>query len=150
MLNQEISKKPLVDILSKLLNTQIVMSKGSYVKLSNKEIVETSIIEQAITEQEKEYNINIGIENKLIVKNKLRNLNVTTTSGKVFYADLESRVDLEVAVQRLLDNNITETKWKLAEPIDGKKEQTVTIEELKEASKLALFKKGSLIGISED
>jgi len=75
-------------------------------------------------------------------------LKVTTKSGKIFYADTGSRLDISTAIEMSNHSNVTTTLWKLAEPINGKKIVNVTIEELKEAQRLALMAKGSLIGVT--
>lgn len=80
--------------------------------------------------------------------NALSVATVTTTSGKVFYADTESRTDLISACQEALENNLPvtfESEWKLAEPIDGSKLSIVTLAEIREARSLALRFKGSLV-----
>ena len=76
----------------------------------------------------------------------LARLTVTIGSGKVFYANSEARGDLRDAIGIALDEGQTETIWKLAEVYAGSKLNNVTIEELKEASKLALIAKGEIIG----
>lgn len=78
----------------------------------------------------------------------LSHLTVTTASGKVFYADAESRLDLEVAIQRGSEIGIAETTWKLAEGED--RMVVVSIDELKEASYLALQTKAQLIGVESE
>ena len=77
----------------------------------------------------------------------LSKLTVTTKSGKVFYADTESRVDLESAIASGIRNGITSTLWKLAEEFQGNRFVEVSAEELQEASMLALTAKGSIVGV---
>lgn len=75
---------------------------------------------------------------------QLNNLIVTTTSGKRFYADPQSRTDLDGAVLHGYINNALDTlqeNWKTA---DGW--QFVTFAEMKEASRKALEAKGQIVG----
>ena len=75
----------------------------------------------------------------------LDKLTVTTESGKVFYADSASRIDLQGAITSAELKGITEKPWKLAEPIDGQKIVIVTLDEIKEAVFLALEAKGAIV-----
>lgn len=77
----------------------------------------------------------------------LAKLTVTTSTGKVFYADTESRVDLNDAIRRAEKENILETVWKLAEAFEGERVVIVTLEEIREAADLALSTKGSIVGV---
>lgn len=77
----------------------------------------------------------------------LVNLTVTTSSGKVFYADTESRVDLNDAIRRAEKENLSSTSWKLAEAFEGERVVIVTLEEIREAADLALSAKGSIVGV---
>ncbi len=70
----------------------------------------------------------------------------TSILSKVFYANSEARGDLRDAIGIALDEGQTEIIWKLAEVYAGSKLNNVIIEELKEASKLALIAKGEIIG----
>jgi len=72
----------------------------------------------------------------------LKRLTVTTTSGKEFYADAESRVDIADAIGIGTENNLTTTMWKCKSGL-----VEVTLDELKEARLLALTAKGSIVGI---
>jgi hypothetical protein len=75
---------------------------------------------------------------------QLNNLIVTITSGKRFYADPQSRTDLDGAVLHGYINNALDTlqeNWKTA---DGW--QLVTFAEMKEASRMALEAKGQIVG----
>lgn len=76
----------------------------------------------------------------------LTKLTVTTQSGKVFYADTESRVDLNDAVRKAEKEKLSSTYWKLAKEFGGKRIVSVTIEEIIEASYLALEAKGAIVG----
>lgn len=75
----------------------------------------------------------------------LDKLTVTTESGKVFYADSASRIDLQGAIALAESKGITQKPWKLAEPIDGQKIVIVTLDEIKEAVFLALEAKGAIV-----
>ena len=77
----------------------------------------------------------------------LNRLKVTISNGKVFYADPISRVDISNAIDVANKKNLTETQWKLAEPIDGSQIVTVTLDELEEALEKALLRKAEIIGI---
>lgn len=77
---------------------------------------------------------------------RLNNLKVTTASGKTFYADPSSRVDLRDAIAQAEDKGLTSTTWKLAEDFEGSRYAVVTLDELKEASSLALEEKGKIVG----
>lgn len=77
----------------------------------------------------------------------LSKLTVTTSTGKVFYADTESRVDLNDAIRRAEKENLSNTPWKLAENFEGERVVIVTLEEIREAADLALSAKGSIVGV---
>lgn len=83
-----------------------------------------------------------------IKKYTLDKMTVPTESGKVFYADTASRQDLADAILHGTDLGQTSTLWKLAEEFEGSKIVSVTLDELKEASRLALAAKGGMVGIS--
>ena len=72
---------------------------------------------------------------------QLSRVTVTTTSGKEFYADPLSRVDIADAVQVAINSGLTSTSWKL---VSGW--TTVTLDEMKEAQRLGLEAKGAIIG----
>ncbi|MFT7880816.1 MAG: hypothetical protein ABXS91_10530 [Sulfurimonas sp.] len=83
----------------------------------------------------------------------LDRLTVTTASGKVFYADPTSRDDMALAVHIGERRGQTETRWKLAEPIEGvdpvegtDRVYVVLVSELDEAVTLALESKGKIVG----
>ena len=76
---------------------------------------------------------------------QLNNLIVTITSGKRFYADPQSRTDLDGAVLHGFINNALDTleeNWKTADGL-----QLVTFAEMKEASRMALEAKGQIVGV---
>ncbi len=86
---------------------------------------------------------------KLAKEKSLSSLTVTITSGKVFYADPNSRTDLvDVVIEGMLNNmpDDYQTEWKTvsrgAEPFE-----LVTFSELKEAKRKALEAKASIIGV---
>ena len=81
---------------------------------------------------------------------RLGKLTVTTASGKVFYADTESRVDLQSAIDGAALKGMISTYWKLAEEFEGKRIIGVSLSELREASALALEAKGSIVGVSSN
>ena len=86
-------------------------------------------------------------EAEAIKDEQLKKLTVTIGSGKVFYADAESRIDLRDAIELGNDLGQTSTYWKLAEEFNGSRIVEVTLDELKEASKLALETKGQIVGV---
>jgi len=80
---------------------------------------------------------------------KLNNLTVTTTSGKIFYADPESRTDILDVVMEGLINQLPDeytTEWKTVSRGEAPFE-VVTFAELKEAKRLALEAKGQIVGV---
>jgi len=79
----------------------------------------------------------------------LSRLTVSLDNGKVFYADAESRLDIRDAIETAIDKGLTNTIWKLAEPFNGSKNTLVTLEELKEASFLALSAKAHIVGVTD-
>lgn len=88
--------------------------------------------------------------NKAIKKDSLQNLTITVTSGKVFYADPESRQDISDAIALSTANGLTETQWKLSEEFDGERIVIVSIEELQEVLHKALLHKAGLVGIPNE
>ena len=68
-------------------------------------------------------------------------LTVTTTSGKEFYADSDSRTDLISALVSAEFMGLTQTNWKLATG----EIQSIGLQEVKEAIALALQAKGDLV-----
>jgi len=105
--------------------------------ITNPEVV--AILEAERLEQELQ-------EAKQAKEETLKKLTVTLSDGKVFYADAESRIDLRDAIELGIELNQTSTAWKLAEDFNGSRIVEVTIDELKEASKLALMTKGNIVG----
>lgn len=102
-----------------------------------------------ITKEEQEVNYRNQVAILLAEEQKeeiLNRLKVTVTSGKVFYADLSSRVDISNAIQLAQSYNLTEKEWKLAEDYNGQgKWIMVTVAELEEALYIALNTKGQLV-----
>ncbi len=78
-------------------------------------------------------------------KDKLSVATVTISTGKVFYADTASRLDMLAALYESGRSEATTAQWKLAEEVDGSKWAEVTIDEMAEASILALQFKGGVI-----
>ena len=75
-----------------------------------------------------------------VKKEKLGIVTVTTISGKEFYGDAESRVDISDAIAIAYREGQTSTMWKL---VSGW--TSVTVSELEEAQKLSLEAKGTII-----
>lgn len=103
--------------------------------------------EEELSAEAKIFTDEAYIEEEETKEEALANLKVTTASGKVFYADLASRLDIEQAINVAVRNNLTSTSWKLAEPFEGSKIAEVTLAELQEASYLALSAKAQIIGV---
>jgi hypothetical protein len=92
--------------------------------------------------------LKVDNSNKAVEKTEaLAKLTVTTSSGKVFYADTESRVDLNDAIRKAEKENLADTPWKLAEEFEGERVIIVTLEEIREAADLALSAKGTIVGV---
>ena len=70
-----------------------------------------------------------------IIKNKLENLSVKISTGKVFDANLEARQNLSDAIIAADFLKIKETKWRMFD----NSETVVTLDELKEAHALAIL-----------
>ena len=77
----------------------------------------------------------------------LATMKVRTQSGKLFYADDNSRMDINDAINLAADAGVATTLWKLAEEVNGSKLVEVSVDELKEARKLALEEKARIIGV---
>jgi hypothetical protein len=75
-----------------------------------------------------------------IKQDLLNRATVTTASGKVFYVDPASRIDINDAIGIAIEDNLTTTMWKL---VSGWEE--VALDELKEARKLALTNKATIV-----
>jgi len=77
--------------------------------------------------------------------NALEIAKVTISTGKVFFADSASKLDMLTAVVLSNIQGAAETQWKLAEPINGSQWATVSISEMIEATLLGLEYKGEVI-----
>ena len=77
----------------------------------------------------------------------LATMKVRTQSGKLFYVDDNSRMDINDAINLAVDTGVATTIWKLAEEVNGSKLVEVSVDELKEARKLALEEKAKIIGV---
>lgn len=108
--------------------------------------VEGNTIEPEFTEVE--LSVQAKQQAEYLKTEALSKLTVTTSSGKVFYADTESRVDLSEAIKIGERDSKTSTMWKLAEEFEGQRVTYITLDEAREASELALYAKGSLVGIT--
>jgi hypothetical protein len=80
--------------------------------------------------------------NDSLKQKELDRVIVTTTTGKQFYGDGISRVDISDAIAIAEDTAQTSTTWKLATGL-----ALVTLDELKEARMLSLQAKGAIIGV---
>lgn len=110
--------------------------------------IEGNVIEPEFTEAELVV-INKIKDEQIAEKEKseaLSNLTVITSTGKVFYADTESRVDLNDAIRKAEKEHLSSTYWKLAKEFEGQRIVLVTLEEIIEASDLALVAKGAIVG----
>lgn len=61
---KEITKTPLVDILTKKLGEQVAMSGTDYVLLRDKSIVDSTIVEEAIATQEEMF-VQAGVDKQI-------------------------------------------------------------------------------------
>ena len=144
---QEINITPMVDILSEITNKTVVMSGEDYVFLDSLKKVTAKDLALGVNLQN-EKQLALTKVNKAVEKAEaLAKLTVTTQSGKVFYADTESRVDLNDAIRKAEKENLTNTSWKLAEEFEGERVVIVTLDEIREAADLALSAKGSIVGV---
>jgi hypothetical protein len=118
------------DVYKNYLNELV---DGKYVVDTVKELEASTAAEAVVAKATKEEALN--------------KLTVTTTSGKVFYADSDSRIDLNDAIVIGTEEGLTETTWKLAEEVNGSKYVMVSMTELKEARSLAINAKANIIGV---
>ena len=86
---------------------------------------------QGVTIQPFEY----STLSRVLIKNKLENLSVKISTGKVFDANLEARQNLSDAIIAADFLKIKETKWRMFD----NSETIVTLDELKEAHALAIL-----------
>jgi len=76
--------------------------------------------------------------------NRIENLTVTV-NGKVFNVNDTSQSRIHRALQMADELNITETKWKLSEEVNGSKVVIVTVVELKEALTKGMYAIGQTV-----
>ena len=144
---EEINITPMVDILSEITNKIVVMNGEDYVFLDSLKKVTAKDLALGVNLQN-EKQLAKAKANETVEKiEALAKLTVTTSSGKVFYADTESRVDLNDAIRKAEKENLANTPWKLAEEFEGERVVIVTLEEIREAADLALSSKGSIVGV---
>ena len=74
-------------------------------------------------------------------------IKVRTYTGKLFYGDSISRIDINDAITLAEERGQTTTLWKLAEEFEGSRIATVTVDELKEVLGLSLEAKARIIGV---
>lgn len=110
-------------------------------------ITKSKKVNNMLVVQTKKFVQDIKIGSKAQKEESLNKLTITTSLGKVFYADPKSRGDLADAIALANEENKTKALWKLAEPFKGKRVVEVKLSELKEARKLALEAKGSIVGV---
>lgn len=125
-----------------------VNSNIEYEMVKEWQKIEGNLIEPEFTEAEMEAQAELRYT-QLAEKEKLEalsNLTVTTSTGKVFYANTESRVDLNDAIRKAEKEHLSSTYWKLAKEFEGQRIVSVTLEEIIEASDLALVAKGTIVG----
>lgn len=102
-----------------------------------------------VFKQQNVYKIPILVDEEAIKKSQIDRIKVRVSTGKVFYADPTSRADIADAIDLAVEENRTTAPWKLAEEFEGNKIAIVTLEEFKEARRLGLAAKGSIIGVTE-
>ncbi len=83
------------------------------------------------------------------IEEQIRVMTIKTTSGKTFHADYQARINMMSGVMSAEFAKKTETTWKLYDKDENGKniETMVTLDELKEATYLALEKFGTLKSI---
>ena len=96
-----------------------------------------------------EYLANSSLYQGKVKTDTLDRLTVTTSSGKVFYADTDSRLDLQSAIDGASLKGLTSTYWKLVEEFEGNRVVEVTLDEIREASALALEAKALIVGVNQ-
>ena len=142
---EEISKKPLVDILSQMSGSQVVMKESDYVLLQNGITVSQSEVDEALVIQESLYQEEVegkqAQEIKQAKDNALATLTVTTANGNTFDADNVARQDMLSAIEASNTFGLTEKEWKLADNTW----KIISLAELKEASALAIQAKGVVL-----
>jgi len=78
---------------------------------------------------------------KYVKEDALKSITVTTSNGNTFDGDDVARVDMLNAILASETLGLTEHPWKLA----NNEWVTIQIEELKEASALAIMRKGEIL-----
>jgi len=73
---------------------------------------------------------------------KLEHIEVALSTGKVLYADKDSRNDISHAIQLMESEGVDSQGWKTVNGI-----KSVTLAEFKEALKLGLIEKGKIVGV---
>lgn len=123
--------------------------RRQYTDLFNEWIEGGGIIEEYKTTEELQLDAEIAeAQEAAVVKAaQLAELTVTLVCGKVFYADAASRGDLADAIAIAEEEGLVSTTWKLAEEFEGTRWVEVTLTELKEARKLGLIAKASIVGV---
>mgnify|MGYP003583885792 FL=1 len=100
--------------------------------------------EELIAKTIEEETQRLASERKVV---ELDTIKVRISTGKLFYGDSISRIDINDAITLAKEKGQTTTLWKLAEEIDGSKITEVTVDELKEALGLSLEAKARIIGV---
>ena len=100
--------------------------------------------EELIAKTIDEEMLRINEEKKAV---ELDTVKVRTSTGKLFYGDDKSRIDINDAINLSIELGRTSTIWKLAEEYEGNKFAEVSLEELKEVRQLALEEKARIIGV---
>ena len=100
--------------------------------------------EELIAKTIEEETQRLASERKVV---ELDTVKVRISTGKLFYGDSISRIDINDAITIAKERGETTTLWKLAEEFDGSKIAEVTVDELKEALGLSLEAKARIIGV---
>ena len=100
--------------------------------------------EELIAKTIEEETQRLASERKVV---ELDTIKVRISTGKLFYGDSISRIDINDAITIAKERGETTTLWKLAEEFDGSKIAEVTVDELKEALGLSLEAKARIIGV---
>ena len=141
----EIQLKPMVDILSQMMGSQVVMKESDYVFLQNGITVSQSLVDEALVLQESLYQEEVegkqAQESKQAKLDVLSVLTVTTANGNTFDADNVARQDMLSAIEASNTLGLIEKEWKLAD----NSWKVIQLAELKEASALAIQAKGAVL-----
>ena len=147
-MQDEITVKPLVDVLSTQLGERVVMSGEDYVFMTNKSVISQTEVVVALVTQEADKQEQREAKTKQEKLTALANLIVTTQAGNTFDGHDEARSNMLSALREGDNSDETETPfWILA---DNSKLVPCTYIELEEAHGLAIRAKGAILAGVKD